>query len=300
MTAIRVRAAGPEEYPALVDLVVREQPHAEPAEIRPIFLDDTIVRERRVVGAYDDGAPVGCGLLVHMRTRPAGRWGARVVVAESHRDLGVGRDLARALAAELSDDVQDLRTWAYEDDPRSVAIAEHWGFHTLQRSMTSLLDVTGVTAPEAPHGVTLTVHRDVEFPDPAAVDAMVDASQTNPERAHSGPFTLTDLVRMIAEDETPVLVLARVDGVPAALSIGTLAGDLTHVMYTGVDPAFRGRGLALLVKQALHADVRDLGATRCLTENEEANTGIRRINAELGYRVLFSALRMQRLLRAGG
>jgi GNAT superfamily N-acetyltransferase len=299
MTAVRVRVPDRDEHSALVDLVLREQPHAERVEIAPLFLDDTIFQERRVVAAYDDALPVGCGLLTHAHAQPEGRWTARVVVAESHRDRGIGRELAEALLSG-QDDIAELRTWTYDDDPRSVAIAEHWGFHTLQRSLTSLLDVSRVSAPEAPAGVTLSIHRDVGLPDPAAVDAMVDASQTNPERAHSGPFTLTELIRMVGEDETPILVLARVDGVPAAVSLGTLAGDVTYVMYTGVDPAFRGRGLALLVKQALHADARDLGATRCLTENEEANAGIRRINAELGYQVLFSALRMQRLLRAGG
>jgi hypothetical protein len=52
MTALRVRVAAPADYPALVDLVLREQPHLETAEVAPVFLDD------RLVAASDD-VPVG-------------------------------------------------------------------------------------------------------------------------------------------------------------------------------------------------------------------------------------------------
>jgi hypothetical protein len=183
----------------------------------------------------------------------------------------------------------------YDDDARSVAIAEHWGFDMLQRSFTSRLDLAHASAPAPPDGVTLGASTGLDLPDLAAVDAMLDASQTNPERAHSGAFDLDGLRAMVAQDETPILVLARVDGAPAALSFGAVAGDLAYVAFTGVDPVFRGRGLARLAKQAFHVEAGGLGARWVDTENEEGNVGIRRINAELGYHVLFGVLRMRRL-----
>jgi hypothetical protein len=69
MTPVRVRLVDPDEHPALVELVLHEQPHAERAEIAPFFLDDSIVLERRAVAAYDEGRLVGCGA-----SRPPSAW----------------------------------------------------------------------------------------------------------------------------------------------------------------------------------------------------------------------------------
>ena len=66
--------------------------------------------------------------------------------------------------------------------------------------------------------------------------------------------------------------------------------------YTGVDPAFRGRGLARLVKHRAHLEAHAAGATAAYTNNEERNTGIRRLNAELGYVVESGTYRLQRQL----
>lgn len=93
-----------------------------------------------------------------------------------------------------------------------------------------------------------------------------------------------------------MLVVARVDGVPAALTWGVLAEGAFYVAYSGVDPAYRGRGLAALVKQHAAVEAQAAGATEALTNNEEHNTGIRRINAELGFRVTSGTWRMVQVL----
>ena len=91
-------------------------------------------------------------------------------------------------------------------------------------------------------------------------------------------------------------VLARVNNEPAAIVAGSAIGPDLHIDYTGVDPRFRGHGLAVLVKQQAHLDARAAGATRCLTSNEVDNQGIRRINADLGYQVLHGMYRLRRVL----
>jgi GNAT superfamily N-acetyltransferase len=68
------------------------------------------------------------------------------------------------------------------------------------------------------------------------------------------------------------------------MAIGVVDGETAHVVYTGVDPAYRGRQLARVVKQHLHRELYDRGGRRCVTDNEENNTGIRHVNELLGYR----------------
>lgn len=48
------------------------------------------------------------------------------------------------------------------------------------------------------------------------------------------------------------------------------------------------------MKQSLHQQARALGATRCYTENEAGNTGIRALNADLGFVPQFGMRRMRR------
>jgi RimJ/RimL family protein N-acetyltransferase len=69
------------------------------------------------------------------------------------------------------------------------------------------------------------------------------------------------------------------------------------VGYTGVDPAFRGRGLARLAKEHLHHRAALLGVRRLYTDNEENNAGIRRVNKALGYVPEYGLFRMRKRLR---
>lgn len=58
--------------------------------------------------------------------------------------------------------------------------------------------------------------------------------------------------------------------------------DEWHVEFTGVDPDFRGRGVATALKTAAHLEAFAAGATAITTVNDEANTAIVRLNRKLG------------------
>ena len=115
---------------------------------------------------------------------------------------------------------------------------------------------------------------------------MYDASQTNPEREHAGVSTLATLRSYASAEgaEQPVAVVLRDHGRPVALSYGVVHGDVAQVVYTGVDPAYRGRALGALAKECLHAQAVLAGAKVAVTNNEEHNAGIRHVNESLGYR----------------
>lgn len=219
--------------------------------------------------------------------------GIDVIVAAEHEGTGIGTALFAALRDRLPPGTRVLRTSAYDDDPRSLAVARHWGFQVRTHSINARLPLTDLPEPAPPPDVTLESSGTLTFDDEPAVDAMLVRSQTNPEARAGGRFDGTAVLRsMVAPQETVVGVLARVDGAPAAIVYGGILDGLLYVVYTGVDPAHRGRGLARLAKQRAHLDARAAGATAAYTNNEERNAGIRRVNAELGYVVESGTYRM--------
>ena len=78
----------------------------------------------------------------------------------------------------------------------------------------------------------------------------------SPERAPE----LADDVRGTLDDPRIVLVLARVDGVPAAVAKATSFDGHTYLSSIGTLPGFRGRGLAGLVTRQAVAAAGDPGA----------------------------------------
>lgn len=297
---MRIERADPETYPALVDLIVEREPHTTPGDAGWMFFvpaswPDLVA----LVALDDDGTVLGLGRMATGAHMPPGWTNLRVVVPTAHEGRGVGSALHAALAGTWPDDARQLRTFVYDDEPRALEVARHWGFEVEEHSISSHLDLSDPAAlpsPAPPADVTLESAPDYAFADRDAVEAMLLASQTNPEAGFGAVSTLASLQAGTA-GAPPVVVVARVDGVPAAIVAGIVAPDgVFHIAYTGVDPTFRGRGLAVLVKQRAHLDAAAAGATVCETSNEVANHGIRRINAELGYVVDVGSYRVRRVL----
>jgi GNAT superfamily N-acetyltransferase len=293
-----LRLADVDDHQDVLALMVRELPHMQPSELEPVFDDRDLAPLCTTWVAEEESSLVGCAVLFQLKMDPTERCVADLLVTAACRGRGIGHALNNALEAAAPSGTTQLRARVYDDDARSLAVAEHWGYVRDEREIFSRLELGDVTAPELPEGVTVTTHHDYRPTDAAAVDGMLDASQTNPERESMGPFDLGRLRASLPQDETPLMVVTRVHDAPVAISTASVAGDIAWIGYTGVDPEFRGRGLAKLTKQAIHAEARAVGARVCMTTNEEHNLGIRRINAELGYRVDHGYWRVTKTLRA--
>ena len=278
-----VRFVGPLEAagPEAVELAAA----CEPQEDRQWFekvLNSDFVEQRQVVLAYDGEAIVGFGLTGHPHPMPADWRILRVLVAPTLRGHGLGGELHARVRTLAPSAGVTLRSSAYDTDPRDLEIARHWGFESVQLSYTSTCALDALPpAPPLPAGVSIEPTRDLHFPDEEEVEAMYDRSQTNPERAQfvgDLPF-----LRAFGVGPDGLGALLRVDGRPAALTWAMFTPPRAHVIYTGVDPAFRGRGYGALLKDRLHRLAGEAGAEVCTTNNEEHNAGIRHVNAELGY-----------------
>ena len=58
--------------------------------------------------------------------------------------------------------------------------------------------------------------------------------------------------------------------------------DEWHVLFTGVDPEYRLRGVAAALKTASHVEAARSGARAVATDNDESNEPILRLNKRLG------------------
>jgi GNAT superfamily N-acetyltransferase len=279
---VDVTPAAVADFDALIDLALARCPSLErPAVAIP--LEDAAFADWKVVlKAVDGDRLLGWGMVARTVVFPADVRSVRIYVAAAHERRGVGSALRTSLFDAL-DVCGDLRSGTSDDDPRSLEVARHWGFGVLQHSITSRLDLSGVSPVELPPGVTAESCPDLTFPDADRVEAMLEASQTNPERAFM-QMTLPWLIGMLGTTETGIGSLLRVDGIPAAISFGGVVGSEAHLGYTGVDPMYRGRGFGALVKQHVHTLAIEAGVTACFTDNEEGNLGIRHVNESLGYR----------------
>ncbi|HEU4811022.1 MAG TPA: GNAT family N-acetyltransferase [Nocardioides sp.] len=276
----------PDRHEQVIELVLRRCPHFDRTMVAgPLQMPGRTDHATWLVALDETGGLTAVGAQFHLVGEPEDRFIHTVVVDEPRVGNGVGGRLHALLVERLPEHARVL-TSMVSDSGTPLAVAQHWGFGVQQVSIQSRLDLSGIPAVALPADVTLETNHRLAFDDEPVVEAMLDASQTNPERERTGPMTLSQLRGMVSEEsETrPLGVLVRVAGEPAGICYGLINGVEAHVFYTGVDPTYRGRGLAGLVKHGFHRAAAGAGARIATTENEQHNTGIRHVNEALGYR----------------
>lgn len=296
---MEIRAADPASYEHLVDLEVARIPREPRAVAEWPFVNAPTMRFFHLRTAHRDGRLLGFGRLAQGPMAPADMAFLNVMVAREAERAGVGRALYDELLGCVPEGIRRLNGWVDDGDADSLAVVRAHGFEVFQHGIESELPLVDLPDPIAIEGVTYEDVSRLEFPDEEAVDAMVVDSQTNPEAVDSGMISRLEHFRMFQKGEgIDLAVLARVDGAPAAIIIGDVNPDdrTLHIHYTGVGRAFRGRNLAFAVKQHAHRVAAERGAVLSSTLNEEKNTGIRHVNAALGYRITGGLYRVTRVL----
>ena len=281
-------------YEPLVQLRMARLPRVRRSQAEWPFVHAGEMAFLELRAAYDDGELIGWGSALRGKWFPPGIAMLGVTVARRHERRGVGGELYRELLAALPPEVETLGLAVDDTDPDSLAIARSHGFEVNQHGIESELALTDLPEPQPGPGVTLEDVSALDFPDEEAVDAMLRDSQTNPEAAEGFVSTLDNYRELAAKVEREVAALARVDGAPAALIIGEVDNGVLGIAYTGVGRTYRGQNLAFTLKQYGHRLAADAGATLSHTMNEAGNTGIRRINAKLGYQVIGGVYRLRR------
>ncbi len=285
-----VRPSTPRQYEQWVAILERVSGDVfDVDEIEHFVQSD---RESAFLLATRGDEAVGCGV-----GRPSSIESslyAMVRVLPEHRRQGVGSQILTALSEHARRLGRDS-LWGRirEDDSESRRFARNRGFREAGREYEVVLDTaTADATAETPEGIELvsladrpdlieTVHE---------VDCEVSADVPRPE---GDDFEPTSLPRWRE------LYLEGPGAVPDAM-IAALAGDevvgytglrrrgavspVAENMLTAVRRPWRRRGIATALKREQIARARAAGIEQIFTTNDETNTGMRGVNARLGYR----------------
>ena len=219
---------------------------------------------------------------------------ALVTVLHEHRRRGLGTALFAAasswVAARNSTEVEGF---VDEDDRESIAFVEKRGFRTLKRYERLALDLTALDDPaaEAVDGVEVRTW-DGDEPTARGIYAVsIEGYRDEPGAAADDavePFDEWlehDIHRLEESGGATFVARAGDDVVGYAQLTLTLAqpGTASH-SFTAVRRDWRGRGVAGSLKRAQIVWAKARGLEQLVTQNEERNEPMLRLNARLGYR----------------
>lgn len=241
---------------------------------------------RRDWVAEADGKVVGYAYAELAAPDKARFW---IGVHPEQRGRGIGAELYGTVEEHLrSGDAKRLRTWV-DGDPAGERFVRQRGFELSGADRVSDVD---------PRAVDLARLPELEASDLrlATLAETLDRVEALFERCKAGEIDLPDDLIEWKWDELEHPNLSRegsfvvLDG-EQPVSLGFLTVDperrIAYNLLTATLPAYRRRGLALLVKLAGARWAAANGIDRLLTENDRENAGMLALNDSLGYRPLY-------------
>ena len=216
-----------------------------------------------------------------------------VTVLRGHRRRGAGTALYRATsdwARERGLDTLEVRV--ADDDSKSLAFAQKRGFVEQRREKGVALDLTAIEPPavQAPPGIEIVTW--AERPELAhgMFEVSVEASPDVPgyEDEQQEPFEDWLAHEMQGSGDRPEATFVAVAGDEvvgyAKFSLTDAMPTTAHHDMTAVRRAWRKRGIARALKTTQITWAKANGYEQLQTVNDERNTAMRRLNADLGYR----------------
>ena len=251
---------------------------------------------RRYWAAEDDGRLAGWATAA-IEYQSAERPGfLQVSVAPESRRAGVGTALLECCEAHLAGlRVATVLSFTAPDEASQKFATAH-GFRHTNTNRISGVDPRTIEPRSAPPGIEL---RPLASLDPRKVYEL-DAESM---RDVPGEVAMDDVsFEQWLEDywrhpdmDLDASVAAVIDDRPVSFShLRVAPGGRAVTDMTGTLRAYRGRGLALLAKRATLVNAADSGVELVLTENDETNGPMLRVNEHLGYRPVGSTLSWSR------
>ena len=244
--------------------------------------------------AVADGVDAGAGIgLVGWHLPP------RTAIVEAWtrpevRGQGIGAAVFKELLGWSAEHgCLAVQTAVAENDGASLAWADRRGFREIGRNSRLVLDLDRIDAPviDPPAGIEIATWAERPGIELGLYDVYVEAAPDVPgeEDAELSPFEAwlaNDMQGLSDQPEAVFVALAATE----VVGFGKLSlphawtGDAYHDLI-GVKRAWRGRGIAGALKRAEIAWAKEQGYRRLVTQNEERNEPIRRLNTRHGYRI---------------
>jgi GNAT superfamily N-acetyltransferase len=210
-------------------------------------------------------------------------------VRADRRGEWLGRELyTRAEDHVVAIGAREIRTFALENDPESIAFTERRGYREARREYSWALDLHTAdhAAPTTPDGVRIVRLEELRGRDRELFElydeAHSDMPGDHPHVLEFDEWRAETLANPELDFDASAVVL--VDGRPA--SFAWITSDLTggggsHEL-TGTLRAYRGRGLARLAKQATIHWAAEAGLRFLATSNDGTNAPMLALNERLG------------------
>lgn len=256
-----------------------------PAYIRHQFTTRSPAERHLGLVAEDVGQVVGMGTAgLNIWTSEPGQSEVAIQVHPSHRRQGIGSALAERLHGHLGEvGALRIRTFA---TPLGLSFAEGLGYEPSREMHYSGLDPRVLPEqPAVPDGIRIAT---LDTLDPrqifvADTIATLDEPSDSPMDSVDYDEWLKEIWESPASDKT--LSVAALAGDEVACFTAVAAdGDRAWSDMTGTVPAYRGRGLAKLVKSVALRRCAEAGIVGAFTSNDDANKPMLAINDWLGYR----------------
>ena len=273
LAAVR-RAVDPDAQPSLVSMrhTLAKFPHA-------VYL--LARRESHAVG----GGYAGC----FPGTEAEPFMYANVSVVPEARRQGIGSALFRGLVAHArAAGKTGFTVEVAEDDPESLAWIERRGFAEVERQkgLELLLADAKAVEPDPPAGIEIVPRRPEH--ERGMYEVGLEAGKDIPglDADHDPSFEQWRAFEIERPSRRPELCFVAVaDGEVAGFASIDVFGESDTGWHglTAVGRSWRRRGIAEALKRSQIEAARRLGLRRLMTESEERNEPMRRLNEKLGY-----------------
>lgn len=222
---------------------------------------------------------------INVWTSEPGQAHLSIYVHPDHRKQGIGSELAERLHQHLTE-VGAVRVRTFVQ-PDGLEFARNLGYDGTRQMHFAGLDLTAALPeqPETPAGIELVA---LDSVDPrTAYTADTIASLDEPS---DSPLDSVDYDQWLEEVwnspsvDRSLSVGAMAGEELAAFTVVETAGDRMWSGMTGTVPAYRGTGLAKLVKSVALRRAAAAGITSAYTSNDDENGPMLAVNNWLGYR----------------
>jgi ribosomal protein S18 acetylase RimI-like enzyme len=216
---------------------------------------------------------------------------ADVSVLPSSRGRGVGSALLREVSRRArTTGKRGLTVETREDDPASLAWLERRGFTEVERQKAVALDLAAAPAeqPAPLPGVEIVRRADRPGLEQGMYRVAIEAGRDIPglDGEHAPTFERWRSFEIDRPSRRPELSFVALAGdeVVGFASLDVFGeSDSAYHGLTCTAPAWRRRGIAEALKRSEIRAARAAGLARLVTESEERNVAMRRLNEKLGY-----------------